>query len=87
MSKPPTMSKQKSEIARPSWDHDGTYLAAATRIMRAVKHGTGCTLTAEMAASLNFAEGDGEWWTQTREALGLGLSTEGIAQTLSGESS
>lgn len=53
------------------WDETGAHLAAATKIMRAVHRGTGCRLTAAECVALDFAEGDGDWWQQTKSALGL----------------
>lgn len=52
-----------------SWDHDGAHFAAASRIIRALYRGTGCTLTREMVRALDFAEADGDWWTALREKL------------------
>jgi hypothetical protein len=32
------------------------------KVKRAAKRGTGCRLTAEEAWTLDFMEGDGDWW-------------------------
>lgn len=58
-----------SGIERQPWDHSGAHLEAATRIIRALHRGRGCTLTFEMVKALDFAEGDGDWWEQLKEAL------------------
>jgi hypothetical protein len=38
------------------------------KVQRAVKRGTGCRLTAEEAWTLDFMEGDGDWWNAERGA-------------------
>lgn len=55
------------------WDSDGSYVSAATKIIRAASRGTGTRLTASEVRSINFAEGDGDWW----QALNAHLSERG----------
>jgi hypothetical protein len=72
-------------VVPPPWDNSQNYTRAASKIIRALHRGTGCHLTAEEVAALDFAEGDGDWWQEAKcRLLELANATPSLNAEIAG---